>query len=147
MSRRTKLLLGLATVILAGLTVLFSLPSIVDRRMNGIAAKPPYTATEQALVLHQTLFAADLHGDTLLWNRDLQSLHGYGHIDLPRLKQGHVALQVFAAVTKTPRGQNFDRTSSDTDKLENVDKLYDAGFRMAGLTHFFDNELAALPME
>lgn len=26
-------------------------------------------------------------------------------------------------------------------KLENVDKLYDAGFRMTGLTHFFDNEV------
>jgi microsomal dipeptidase-like Zn-dependent dipeptidase len=26
-------------------------------------------------------------------------------------------------------------------KLENVDKLYDAGFRITGLTHFFDNEL------
>ncbi len=27
-------------------------------------------------------------------------------------------------------------------KLENLDKIYAAGFRMAGLTHFFDNELA-----
>ena len=27
-------------------------------------------------------------------------------------------------------------------KAENLDKLYDAGFRMAGLTHFFDNEVA-----
>ncbi len=27
-------------------------------------------------------------------------------------------------------------------KLENLDKLHAAGFRMAGLTHFFDNELA-----
>jgi len=26
-------------------------------------------------------------------------------------------------------------------KLENVDKLYDAGFRITGLTHFFDNEI------
>jgi microsomal dipeptidase-like Zn-dependent dipeptidase len=26
-------------------------------------------------------------------------------------------------------------------KLENVDVLYDAGFRIAGLTHFFDNEV------
>ncbi|WP_374666735.1 dipeptidase [Ramlibacter sp.] len=26
-------------------------------------------------------------------------------------------------------------------RLENVDRLYDAGFRMTGLTHFFDNEL------
>lgn len=27
-------------------------------------------------------------------------------------------------------------------KLENIDLLYDAGFRMIGLTHFFDNELS-----
>src|SRR3546814_20257510 len=27
-------------------------------------------------------------------------------------------------------------------KLANLDKLYAAGFRMAGLTHFFDNDLA-----
>jgi len=26
-------------------------------------------------------------------------------------------------------------------KLENIDVLYDAGFRIAGLTHFFDNEV------
>ena len=26
-------------------------------------------------------------------------------------------------------------------KLENIDKLYDAGFRITGLTHFFDNEV------
>jgi microsomal dipeptidase-like Zn-dependent dipeptidase len=26
-------------------------------------------------------------------------------------------------------------------QLENVDRLYDAGFRMTGLTHFFDNEV------
>lgn len=26
-------------------------------------------------------------------------------------------------------------------RLENLDKLYDAGFRIAGLTHFFDNEV------
>ena len=26
-------------------------------------------------------------------------------------------------------------------KLENVDRLYDSGFRIAGLTHFFDNEV------
>ena len=26
-------------------------------------------------------------------------------------------------------------------KLENIDQLYDAGFRIAGLTHFFDNEV------
>jgi microsomal dipeptidase-like Zn-dependent dipeptidase len=133
--------------------------------------------------------------------------------------QGNVSLQVFATVTKTPRGMNFDRNSGDTDnitllaiaqrwpprtwtsllhralyqseklhaeeaaadgvlkivrtraelaafvdaaptaghrvaallaleglhplegRIEHVDVLFDAGFRMAGITHFFDNEL------
>ena len=77
--------------------------------MNGVAASPPYGASEAARTLHERLFVADLHGDTLLWDRDLQSRHDRGHIDLPRLQEGRVALQVFAAVTKTPRGQNFKK--------------------------------------
>ena len=213
---------ALVAVIVAGLCVIVAVPRIVDHRINGVAEPPPYRVSARARALHSQLFVADLHGDTLLWDRDLTSRHTYGHIDLPRLAEGHVSLQVFSAVTKTPRGLNFERNASTTDnitllaiasrwpprtwnslleralylsqklhreevasrgalhivrskhelasflkadssatarsgqtaallaleglhplegKLENVDTLFDAGFRMAGLTHFFDNEV------
>ncbi len=179
----------------------------------------PYAVSGTARTAHQTLFVADLHDDALLWNRDLLQRYDRGHSDLPRLLEGHVALQVFATVTKTPKGINYERNSADTDsitlltmaqrwpratwssllqralyqseklhhyaadsqgrlvivknqkdmtafvqawaqdpkrvaallateglhplegKLENVDRLFDAGFRITGLTHFFDNEV------
>ena len=62
-------------LILVGLAVLFSLPTIVDKRMNTLALAPPYTASEKAKALHEKLFVADLHDDALLWSRDL--LHRY----------------------------------------------------------------------
>lgn len=213
-------LIALALLLIIGLGVFFSLPRIFDERMNGVAAAAPYEAGAEARALHERLFIADLHADTMLWPRDLCSRHDRGHIDLPRLDEGNVALQVFATVTKTPRGMNFDRNAGDTDnitmlamaqrwpprtwtsllqralyqseklhaqeasangglkivrtradltafleagrapssrrvaallaleglhplegRLENIDALFDAGFRMAGITHFFDNEL------
>lgn len=189
-----------------------ALPRIVDQRVNRVALSPPYTVSERARAVHDELFVADLHADTLLWDRGLSNRHVYGHVDLPRLRDGHVSMQVFAAVTKTPRGLNFETNAGDTDnitllalasrwpprtwnslleralylsqklhreeaassgalrivrsrqelasrpgetaallaleglhtlegKLENVDRLFDAGYRLAGLTHFFDNEL------
>jgi microsomal dipeptidase-like Zn-dependent dipeptidase len=208
----------LALAVIAG-GVFFSLPSLLDRKMNSVATPAPYPASESATQLHQSLFVADLHDDALLWQRDILERHSYGHADLPRLLEGHVGLQVFATVTKTPRGLNYQSNGSDSDnitllamaqrwpratwsslleralyqgqklqqaaadsqgrlllirsrgdlqafletwkqdpqhlaallateglhplegKLENVDRLYDAGFRIAGLTHFFDNEV------
>src|SRR3546814_736379 len=38
-------------------------------------------------------------------------------MDLPRLQDGNVALQVFSSVTKTPRGQNYDSNSDETDNI------------------------------
>ncbi|MCJ0762425.1 dipeptidase [Variovorax terrae] len=214
-----KLLIAVPALLVLGLAVFFSVPTVVDRRMNGVALQPPYHASQRARALHERLFIADLHDDTLLWSRDLLTRADYGHVDLPRLQEGRVGLQVFSTVTKTPRGLNFDRNAADTDnitllaiaerwpprtwdslleralyqseklhrvaeasggrlrivrtqadlaavlndpaapagrlaallsteglhplegKLENVDRLYDAGFRLAGLTHFFDNEI------
>lgn len=195
-----------------------NLPPLVDKRMNTLELRPPYTASARARALHETLFVADLHDDALLWSRDLLRRHGYGHSDLPRLLEGRTALQVFSAVTKTPRGINFERNGADTDnitplvmaqrwprrtwdslferaiyqaerlhraaaasegqlvivrnthdlqttqttapaagrllallateglhplegELANVDLLFAAGYRIAGLTHFFDNEI------
>ena len=215
-----KFLFALAVLVLAALAAFFFyLPKRVDAGMNGVAMKPPYAASDRARALHQRLFVADLHDDALLWSRDLLERHDYGHADLPRLEEGSVDLQVFATVTKSPRGQNFDSNPSDTDnitalaiaqrwpprtwnslleralyqserlhaaaaasggrmqvvhtraeleaalkdarpgggrlaavlateglhplegRIENVDRMYDAGFRIMGLTHFFDNEI------
>ena len=163
---------------------------------------------------------ADLHADSLLWGRDLGQWSDRGHVDLPRLIEGNVALQVFSVVTKSPRNLNIERNDGDSDnilllalaqrwplrtwfslmqralyqadrlrafaaaadgrlvliktrrdlrifvdrrKLEpgivaallslegahplegdpaNVDLLFDAGFRMMGPSHYFDNEMA-----
>lgn len=195
-------------------------PGIAERSMNKVeaAALPAIDADTRAL--HRRLAIADLHGDTLLWRRDLNDRAARGHVDLPRLIEGNVAVQVFSSVTKTPKGQNYDANSGDTDnitaltigqlqpvrtwgsllerslwhatrlnraadasggrlrvladaaaldrlladraagrqvvgavlsieglhnlegRLANLDRLHAAGFRMAGLTHFFDNEVA-----
>ncbi|MCE5363119.1 dipeptidase [Pseudomonas anguilliseptica] len=214
-----KVLLTLLIVLLIAAGSVFALPALLDRKMNSVESPAPYPASEPAKQLHQQLFIADLHDDVLLWERDLLKRYDFGHSDLPRMLEGHVGLQVFSTVTKTPRGLNYERNSGDSDnitllamaqrwpketwtsllqralyqahklntasansdgrlvliktrddlgrfisawqkdpqrvaailateglqpiegKLENVDTLYDAGFRITGLTHFFDNEI------
>ena len=195
------------------------LPGYVEGSMNAVDGQPLIKVSDEAKALHKTLNIVDLHSDTLMWNRDLGKRADRGHMDLPRLQEGNVALQLFSSVTKTPKGQNYDGNGADTDnitlltfaqlqpvktwrslverslyhaskrdsavsgsdgklqavdkaqqldallaarqkdrstvgamltieglhnlegKIENLDRLYDAGFRMAGFTHFFDNEL------
>lgn len=214
---RKRLLMTGASLLLA--LGFFALPSFLDYRMNSTADHGPYQASAAARALHRQLWIADLHDDALLWQRDPLQRHSYGHADLPRLLEGNVGLQVFAAVTKTPRGLNYASNAADSDnitplviaqrwpratwnsllqralyqserlqqaerdsqgllqivrsreelrqalarrnpeqpslaailateglhplegQLENVDVLFDAGYRIAGLTHFFDNEL------
>ncbi|MDU4253936.1 dipeptidase [Pseudomonas sp.] len=214
-----KLLIILLVLLAVGLGIFFNLPGYLDRKMNTVASPPPYQASPAAQALHQALFVADLHDDALLWDRNLLDRHDHGHTDLPRLLEGHVGLQVFSTVTKTPRGLNYESNSADSDnitplviaqrwpartwnslleralyqgelldkaaadsqgkltlvrsrddltrylaawqkdprqlagilateglhplegKLENLDRMYDAGFRIMGLTHFFDNEV------
>lgn len=177
------------------------------------------TASDEAVRLHASLAGADLHGDALLWDQGLLERRAVGHIDVPRMIEGRVALQMFTAVTKTPAGMNIDSNSADSDRitwlavlqawpprtwfslveralhqstklhdaaaksngqltvvtsraeleaflrkrhddgssvagllgiegahalegdLTNLDRVFDAGFRMIGLTHFFDNEV------
>ena len=214
-----KALLTLLALLLIAAGSVFVLPSLLDRKMNSVESPAPYPASEPANQLHQQLFIADLHDDALLWERDLLKRYDFGHSDLPRMLEGHLGLQVFSTVTKTPRGLNYERNSGETDnitllamaqrwpretwnsllqralyqshklkeasvnsggrlvmiknrgdlanfvsgwekdpqrvaailateglqpiegKLENVDTLYNAGFRITGLTHFFDNEV------
>ncbi|MEI4506624.1 dipeptidase [Sphingopyxis sp. CCNWLW253] len=221
----------LLTVAVAALAFFALAPGMLERSTNKIDGKPLLTVSERAKALHGTLTIVDLHSDTLLWKRNILDRAERGHMDLPRLEDGNVALQVLASTTKSPKGQNYDANGADTDnitglviaqlqpvrtwnsllerslwhaeklhravansdrglrtvettddidilllirangakawkgssgafrppvgamlsieglhglegKLANLDKLYAAGFRMAGLTHFFDNDLA-----
>ena len=66
---------------------------------------------------HQRLLVADLHADTLMWNRDLLEKGSWGHVDLPRLQEGNVAVQAFTVVTKTPRNMNIEANTGDTDNI------------------------------
>ncbi len=195
-------------------------PSLFEKQNNKIDGQPLPEITAEAQKLHDSLMIVDLHSDTLLWKRKITDSVDYGHVDLKRMQQGNVGLQIFSSVTKTPKGQNYDSNSAETDnvtmlaiaqlqpvrtwnsllerqlwhatkldravtasdgamvaistpshvdglalarsksdkmigvmfsaeglqtlegKRENLDKLFDAGMRMAGLVHFFDNELA-----
>ena len=60
---------------------------------------------------------ADLHADTLLWQRKLNKQHRYGHVDIPRLLQGNIGLQVFSVVTKVPRGLNLFANNATSDNI------------------------------
>lgn len=187
------------------------------------AVLPYYDATHNAVIgpaqkavavagpaKHEALFVADLHSDALLWGRNLEHRHIRGHVDLPRLLQGGVDLQVFSVVTRVPRNLNIHANRDDSDSLpllfiatlrsprtwfsarqralaqadelrslsaksslslvlnrgdllrqgikgllslegmhaleggaeDALLELHGAGFRMMGLTHFFDNEVA-----
>src|SRR5215471_456942 len=219
MRKKVYIILGAILLVALGLFFFF-LPGYVGRRMNATIGEPPYAASERAKALHKNLRVADLHADTLMWDRDLLKRGDWGHVDLPRLVEGNVAAQAFTVVTKTPRGMNIESNSGDTDnitllaiaerwpvtswmnlteralyqarrlqeasarsngklvilrtrqdvtnflerrktdteivggflglegahalegKTANLDRLYDAGFRMIGMAHFFDNEMA-----
>jgi microsomal dipeptidase-like Zn-dependent dipeptidase len=80
---------------------------------------------ERARALHARLQVADLHADPLLWGRDLLERGTRGQVDFPRLLEGNVTLQVFTAVTRSPRGQNYARNAGDA--ADNVTPLAIAG--------------------
>ncbi len=87
---------------LAGAATFFAMaPDIVERRLNRV--ETPAGVSSAARALHTPLFVADLHADTLLWKRPLLARNLRGHADAPRLREGGVRLQVFAAVTQLPR--------------------------------------------
>ena len=216
-----RLLKAAVLILLLAVTLFFTCaPQLVDRSMNQALAPGPYTASAAAQALHRKLLIADLHADSLLWKRDLLERGTRGAVDVPRLIEGNVALQVFTTVTKTPSSMNIEHNDDQSDditllmfaqlrplatwksltarsldmasrlrgfagrsagrltvvrsagdlaryldrrrsdshitagllgiegahaldgKLENLDPLYDAGVRLIGLAHFFDNEFA-----
>lgn len=216
---RKWILGGIGLILIAAIAFFAFAPGIVENQQNKVRPVA-FTISPRAAALQKTLDVADMHADSLLWKRDLLTRSTRGQVDLPRLQDGHYALQVFSSVTKTPKGQNYDGNSGDTDNITtlviadlqpvrtwgsllqrslyhadklkdfaarsngqlrlvtsaqdlmrllvdrqagrpvvgamlsieglqdlegniaNLDKLYAAGFRMAGLAHFFDNDVA-----
>jgi membrane dipeptidase len=96
---------------------LVTIPRLVDEQENKLVKKPPYAASERALNLHKELTIADLHADSLLWGRDLLERSSYGQVDIPRLADGNVALQVFSLPTKTPHGLNIESNDDKSDDI------------------------------
>jgi microsomal dipeptidase-like Zn-dependent dipeptidase len=109
---------ALAVVLLVALGVLhWIVPGILEGGMNLVKEHEPYEIRPEVQALHDKLFIADLHTDSLLWKRDLLKRSNLGHIDVPRLQEGNVALQVFSATTKSPSGQNYEKNTADSDNI------------------------------
>jgi len=88
-----------------------------ERRLCTTGEPPPYPVSERARALHAGLWVADLHADSLLWGRDLLDRADRGHVDVPRLIEGNVALQVLAATTKSPRHLDIERNDDRSDDV------------------------------
>lgn len=82
-------------------------------------------ATPNPAALHRDAVVADLHSDAILdvvaGKRDLAVRGGTGHVDLPRLREGGVDVQVFALFVD-PRyaGSGFRRVSELLDAFDGL---------------------------
>ncbi len=88
-------------------------PAIVEKSRNAVLSHDPYPVSEQAAALHKSLIIGDWHADSLLWRRNLLKRGTRGQVDIPRLQEGNMAVQVFTAVTKTPRGLNYQHNQAN----------------------------------
>ena len=114
-----RIILGILAAVLAvaGVAFFYIIPVQVDAGRNVVLAHEPYEISAEAQALHDSLRVGDLHSDMLLWMRDPSRWNDRGHTDLPRLRAGQVALQVFASVTKTPSSMNYEANSADSDNI------------------------------
>ena len=122
----------LAVLVLVLALFYFFAPRIVDRVANRVTNAPPYSVDPAAQALHDTLFVVDLHGDPLLWGRNLLKRNNHGAIDVPRLIEGNVGIQSFFIVTKAPFGMNIDRTEANSDMITWLAVLQGWPFRTWG---------------
>lgn len=110
-----KILIAVAVLAAIALGIFFyAVPRYVDASHNKLTGAARATLTSD---LHRRLIVADLHADSLLWDRNLLRENAWGHVDIPRLIKGNIALQAFSVVTKTPRGLNIERNSAASDNI------------------------------
>ena len=104
--RRLALWVALGLSVLVALALVF-LPPQLDARLNTVMPHPRATPSARASAIHESLVVMDWHADSLLWKRDLRERHRIGHVDLPRLVEGGVSIQMFTAVTRSPAGVDY----------------------------------------
>jgi membrane dipeptidase len=114
-----KIALTLAAVIVIIILFFFlAAPRLFDTIANGVYPIPAAAASKEARDLYATLLVADLHCDALMSSRDLLDRSGRGHVDIPRLIEGNVALQTFSAVTRAPAGIfKWDNVRDENDLM------------------------------
>jgi microsomal dipeptidase-like Zn-dependent dipeptidase len=88
-----------------------------ERRLNLVADPGPYVLPAAVADLHERLTVVDLHADSLLWGRDLLRRADRGHVDVPRLAAGNVAIEVFAMATKVPRHRSYEANDGRSDDV------------------------------
>lgn len=114
-----KIIAALLVVAIAGF-FLFA-PGYVESTRNAVVPHDPYPVSDAAQALQADMIVGDWHADSLLWDRDITERADRGHVDLPRLIERGVALQVFTAVTKSPAGQNYEENSAEA--FDNITPL------------------------
>ena len=106
-------LYALATLLVLAVVGYFTIAApIADARFNQKPDGPAEPVSDRAQAVHDTTMVADLHNDLLLWPRDPLERYDRGHTDVPRLREGGVGLQVFAAVTQVPQGRSYAGTDA-----------------------------------
>jgi membrane dipeptidase len=117
-TRRALVVIAILAWTVLCLAAFFTTPTLVDRAVNRVHSRGDTPAASvEAIALHARLLIADLHADSLLWRRDLTQRSSRGHVDLPRLLEGRVAIQVFGVVTKVPLIPNLERNDDDADLI------------------------------
>ena len=104
-----------AAFVVGGLALTGAISPLGERAFNRVHRRGPYRASPRAVELHRSLTVVDLHADSLLWGRDLRRRASYGHLDIPRLIDGGVALVGLSAATQVPLGANMDRNDARPD--------------------------------
>ena len=127
-------------------------PGLLENAQNKVAGDKGAAPSPEALELHTSLDIADLHADTLLWYRSLIERSDRGQVDLPRMIDGNMAVQMLTTVTKSPSGQNYDSNSADAGDtitllalvqrwpLATRDSLFARAVYQAGRLHKFAAE-------
>lgn len=105
-------LLALAATIFFGFV-----PSWVGEARNPVFEPDAAPLDDAAHGRHASLLVADMHADSLLWDRDLSERGTWGHIDLPRMREGNLRLQGFTVVTKVPSGMSYESNTGDSDSI------------------------------